>query len=269
MQAPDRDELRQAKLLLENPGLAAKIASVIGSPVEKGFDMLPANWQGRIGVLTQDALLYALKGALSTMSHSASTESHPKLHKLFATLSGTASGAFGLPGLAVDLPLSTLIMLRSIADIARANGESLQSAEVRLACLQVFAMGGAARADDAAESGYFAVRTALARAVSEASGYLARQAVADELPPALVRLITLIAARFQVQVTEKAAAVLVPVAGAIGGGAINLLFIDHFQDMSRGHFTVRRLERKYGEQLVRKEYEALDARVGKAEAQAA
>lgn len=33
------------------------------------------------------------------------------------------------------------------------------------------------------------------------------------------------------------------------------MFIDHFQDMSRGHFTVRRLERIYGAQPVRAAYD--------------
>jgi hypothetical protein len=34
----------------------------------------------------------------------------------------------------------------------------------------------------------------------------------------------------------------------------------HFQDMARGHFTVRRLERHYGPELVRSEYDAIDLR---------
>jgi hypothetical protein len=33
--------------------------------------------------------------------------------------------------------------------------------------------------------------------------------------------------------------------------ARNLLFIDHFQDVARGHFIVRRLERAYGAETVR------------------
>src|SRR3712207_7386206 len=35
----------------------------------------------------------------------------------------------------------------------------------------------------------------------------------------------------------------VPVLGAISGAAVNTLFIDHFQSLAQGHFTVRRLER--------------------------
>lgn len=81
--------------------------------------------------------------------------------------------------------------------------------------------------------------------------------MADEGAPALVRLITLIAARFQLQVSQKTAAQIVPIIGAAGGAVINLLFIDHFQDMSRGHFTVRCLERQYGSEAVRRVYERI------------
>src|SRR5687768_8033725 len=150
-------------------------------------------------------------------------------------MSGAAGGAFGLPALIVELPISTTIMCRSIADIARANGESLDQMAVRVACLEVFALGGSSKSDDGAETGYFAVRAALAQAVSEAAQYLATHTVIEEGAPALVRLIVLIAARFQVQVSEKVAAQSIPIVGAAGGGLINLLFIDHFQDMSRGH----------------------------------
>ena len=108
-----------------------------------------------------------------------------------------------------------------------------------------------------AEGGRRKGRGALARAVTEASEYLAEKAILEEGAPSLLRLIAKIAIRFQIQVSEKAAAMAVPVLGAIGGAGINLLFIDHFQDMSRGHFVVRKLERKYGEALVREAYRSV------------
>jgi len=58
-------------------------------------------------------------------------------------------------------------------------------------------------------------------------------------------------------VSEKAAAQAVPAIGAAGGAIINTLFIDHFQDMARGHFVVRRLERKYGTKIVEETYKAI------------
>jgi hypothetical protein len=70
-------------------------------------------------------------------------------------------------------------------------------------------------------------------------------------------LITRIAARFSVPVYDKFAAQSIPLIGAAAGAAVNLVFINHFQDMARGHFTVRRLERKYGEEIIRSEYERI------------
>ena len=44
-------------------------------------------------------------------------------------------------------------------------------------------------------------------------------------------------------------------ASALGGAAVNYAFIDHFQDVARGHFAIRRLERTYGKDIVRAEYD--------------
>ena len=63
------------------------------------------------------------------------------------------------------------------------------------------------------------------------------------------------ASRFGVMVTQKLAAQAVPVIGALGGAAVNYAFIDHFQEVARAHFVVRRLERRYGKSAVRTAYE--------------
>jgi hypothetical protein len=105
--------------------------------------------------------------------------------------------------------------------------------------------------------GYYSLRALLARSVSEAAQYIAKKGIAEEGAPAIVRLITKIAARFSIPVSEKAAAQSVPVIGAFGGALINTMFIDHFQDISEGHFTVRQLERKYGFEAVKEAYEQL------------
>ena len=60
-----------------------------------------------------------------------------------------------------------------------------------------------------------------------------------------------------VKVTEKAAAQAIPAIVAAGGAIVNTIFIDHFQDMARGHFIVRRLERKYGAEIVEETYKKI------------
>jgi EcsC protein family len=75
-----------------------------------------------------------------------------------------------------------------------------------------------------------------------------------------VRLIAQIASRFGVVVTQKLVAQAVPLIGALGGAAVNYAFIDHFQEVARAHFVVRRLERRYGKDAVRAAYERLSGR---------
>ncbi len=255
----DLEDLRTAKQLLENPGLAAKISSFVGTPIEKGFALLPKQWNTVVNDATRKAIETALKVALWTLDKGEAKSGSPSnwWHKLAAGASGAAGGALGLAALSVELPVSTTIMLRSIADIARSEGENLKLADTQLECLQVLALGGSSKDDDGAEIGYFAARTAMAKAVSEAAAHFAAQGVTQHSAPAIVRLITIVASRFSIVVSEKAAAQAVPIVGAIGGAVINTLFIDHFQDMARGHFIVRRLERLHGAEAVQLAYQAL------------
>lgn len=247
-------ELKRAKALLENPGLAARLSALLGSPIERGMAMLPQRFQTTVHKASEAAMMKALDVAVKSIGVNDGAPSKDRLHKIAAATSGAVGGAFGLLALSVELPISTTIMLRSIADIAKSEGENVQHIETRLACLTVFALGGKSAKDDATESGYFAARMAMASAVSEAAKYLAEKGMSKAGAPALVRLTSLIASRFGVVVSEKAAAQAIPIIGAASGALINTLFIEHFQNMARGHFIVRRLEKIHGVEPVRVAY---------------
>ena len=195
----ERRELFRAKVLLENPSLTARLANVLGGPIERGLKMLPVDWSATVHKATRAALLAALTTAVSTLGPARRRTSADKFHKLLVGASGGIGGLFGLASLPVELPVSTTIMLRSIADIARSEGHDIRALHVRLSCLEVFALGGRTTADDAAESSYWAVRAALAKALSEAAAYLAEKGVIEKSAPAVVRLIGTIASRFGVR----------------------------------------------------------------------
>jgi hypothetical protein len=258
MTPEDMNRLKLAMDLLENPGLAAKLIHVIGVPFEKAFDYLPEKWMDTVQTITRKSLHHALDVAVKTIDpREKKTTSSDALHRLLAAASGGIGGAFGLPALAIELPVTTVVMFRSIADIARSEGENLRLIEARLACLEVFALGGSSEKDNAAENGYYAVRAVLARQISEAAEYLVKGGAVREGSPALVRFIAAIASRFEITVSQKTAASAVPVIGAAGGALINTVFINHFQNMARGHFIIRSLERKYGEEYVKIGYEKM------------
>lgn len=258
MTEKDRSALREAKHILENPGLAAKITNALGVPVERTLALLPDTWAVSVSRATHSAITTALHIAVGSLKNSLGGRPHNRLHKAIVVATGAGGGAFGLPALAIELPISTTVMLRSIAAIARNQGEDLADIHARLACLEVFALGGRT-GGDASEAGYYAARSAFGKVVVDAARYIGERGLAKEGAPPVVRLIMYVAERFGIQVSEKLATQAVPVIGAAGGALINYIFIDHFQDMAKGHFTVRRLERIYGEETVRMEFDAIQS----------
>ncbi|MGB3590230.1 MAG: EcsC family protein [Nonlabens sp.] len=250
----EEQELIEAIILLENPGLAAKITTFVGTPIEKGISLLPEGFRNKIMDVTHSALLKATEAAMMTIKDRSKQPASNRWHKFGVALSGGIGGFFGLGAIAVELPISTTMMLRSIADIARAEGENLNDNETKLACLQVFAMGGNTADDDKVDSGYLAVRTALAQSIKNIGQAATSKLISDETAPLVLKIITKVAERFSIQVTEKAAAQAIPAIGAAGGAIVNTLFIDHYQDMAQGHFTIRRLERKHGKELIQARY---------------
>ncbi|HEX9658018.1 MAG TPA: EcsC family protein [Bacteroidota bacterium] len=250
-----RDELDRAINALENPGFIARLTNFLGMPLEKAIKGLPERAGDLITNAARGAIEKALGLALRTLKEKRGASSANRFHKALVGTSGFAGGMFGLPALAVELPVSTTIMLRSIADIAQSEGEELSAIETKLACIEVFALGGNRSSDDAVDTGYYAVRATLARALAEAAQFIAHRGLAQEGAPVIVRIVALIASRFSATVSEKIVAQAVPAIGALGGATINVLFMEHFQQMARGHFIIRRLERIYGAERVKTEYE--------------
>jgi hypothetical protein len=257
MEKKDYNDLRTAVNLLEKPGLSIRLINLLGYPIEGIIKALPRWIRQVMGYMATRAVGTAFYVALSTMDKKRHGRPFRWSHRAMVLASGAVGGFFGLPGLVVELPISTTLMLRSIADIARSEGEDLSPIDTHLACITVFALGGRPKSDDAAETAYYAVRAALARALSEAAEFVAQRGIMEEGAPMVIRVMGNLAFRFGIIVTDKMAAEMVPVLGALGGASINLLFISHFQAVARGHFIVRRLERKYGPESVKREYETL------------
>jgi hypothetical protein len=250
----DFADLQAAVAKLESQSFAMKVASKLGMPVEALLHRLPGPARSAIQVTVDNALEQCLRVAVRAHKAKPSAVIYKRSHTAAAAVTGAVGGFFGLPGLLVELPVTTTVMLHSIVEIARSQGEDLLNPETGLACLEVFALGPEDTHGDAKESAYYATRAALAQVTREAVSYVTQKGMAKESAPALISFLGKIASRFGLEVSEKVAAELVPIAGAVGGLTLNIMFSRHFQSLAEGHFTVRRLERKYGSQAVRQDY---------------
>lgn len=241
---PALAELRAAAAVLEHSSLAVRLAGIVGSSVDSLKQALPGSVQRGLDSAVRRALEAALRTALKLEPGRNPTPLPDTwLHRGLLAASGVAGGALGLPGTLLELPVSTTLLLRQIAAIAHAEGEPLADPAVQAECLKVFAFGGPGQEDDEVETGYFAVRVALAETL--------KGAVGKNLMGFLPGLLSAVAVRFGAPVAVKLSAQAVPVLGAAAGAAVNLAFLEHFRAIASAHFTVRRLERQWGAALVR------------------
>ena len=262
----DWADLQRAVKLLEAPTITARMANLVGAPLEFAVRKLPVSVSSRIHGAVEAALHKSARAALWSMANAPGRGASTRWHKLAAATSGAVGGAFGFTALFLELPVSTTIMMRAVADVARSEGFDLDDPATQQACLEVFALGGKSEKDDASETGYYLARGFTTDVMRHLSAELAGRVVTGrdltlgvapkEAGKLLAKMVEKVAARFGVVVTEKFAAQAVPIVGAAAGAILNTMFTDYYQDMARGHFTVRRLERRYGEAAVRALYQA-------------
>ncbi|OTD25392.1 EcsC family protein [Escherichia coli] len=259
-------DLEKAVKLLEQATITEKMTQMVGKPIDYLMSKLPKGAEAQIYSLVEKALHKAADAALWSLNNEPNREASTKTNKFFAAVSGAVGGTFGFSALAIELPLSTTIMLRSVADIARSEGFDLDKVETKQACLEVFALGGPSENDNAVDTAYYATRSFTAEAMQILSKELSEIATkkvsvnaAMNLTPTqtgkwLATLIEKVATRFGIVITEKTAAQVVPVIGAFAGATLNIMFTDYYQDMARGHFIIKRLEKKYGSEFIKSEY---------------
>lgn len=258
LSAQELADLRWAHARLERPSLATRLCEVIGTPLQQGLRPLPDSMQRGMRRLTEFSVRKALHFAIDSRAHISLGGGNQHVHKMLVTGTGAVGGFFGPLTLLLELPVTTTLILRSIAEIAQCEGEDLNSAQARHACLEVFALGGRSAQDQAADADYYSLRVTLGFHFSGALLHTAKPAIANI--PAGVELVRAIASRFGVVVSDSLAARLIPVAGALSGALLNLVFMQHLQDIARGHFILRRLERAHGIGVVRSEYEKVTQR---------
>lgn len=256
LNSEDLAALNDAMEALEKSYFLNRIINFLGQKFVSVSQHLPEEMRDMASDLARRAVEAGMAAAMSSVQG----EQQPAssfLHNAAVAVTGAVGGLFGLAALPIELPASTVIMLRAIADIARAEGEDMTNPETAFACLEVFALGGRTPEDDHLDGFYFSARIGLTLGLTQGGGLTFAQGLVDMASPKVVAFMAQVANRYGVALSQKMAAQAAPVIGIVGGAGINLLFIHHLEQIAQGNFTVRRLERKYGADIVRNEYDRL------------
>lgn len=251
MDEADRAALRDAyDRLRRSKGVVVRaadlLAGMLGPAAAFGLKRLsvPQILLGKVQKLSEAAFRRAFDVAVLGMGTKADRRRLlPSLGerggKLVAAASGAVTGFAGVAGFLPDVTLNTMLTMRQIAAIAVEEGEDLSTEDARRACLCVFAFDqpGPAAALGSADESEPELRYWTARLIIQARP--------------LTMLLSEIAASYGLRVSQKFALQAAPVIGAAGAAVVNSVFLDHYQNLARAHFTIRRLERRYGTEQVR------------------
>jgi hypothetical protein len=266
--------IQDAVRFFERPGNFTRALSGLGSGVEVALAKLPQTVKSSALKASRKAIEASLKLAVKTIAPSSEvpekfsivevierTRVSRNSHSMAAAFSGGVGGVFGPLALAIELPISTSLIMRSIASTASDYGFDLKDPEVLLECLFVFAIGGPSKKDDGMDSSYISSRVAMASLLRNAASAMmelpAKQlllGVENKSAPAVVRVVAAISEAFGVRVSQKFVAQLAPVVGVVGGAGINLAFANFFGRAAEFHFGIKRLEAMYGSDVVQTIY---------------
>ncbi|OWQ88813.1 hypothetical protein CDN99_15150 [Roseateles aquatilis] len=262
----DAAALKQAVDCLLVESITVKISAAIGSFITRSGKHMPKWAKVKLIGLAHGALKAGLSGAAYTLRDGPGTPASTKSHKVMTAASGAVGGAFGIAGALFEVPVTTTLTLRAIADVARSEGFDINDEQVRVECATILAMGADTPNDDDAFQGYFAARGTFASIATKAAEELAKVAAERSMSAAsrgfngittdqagtwVAQLIIKILDKFGIALSSKVAATAVPLLSAATAATLNVLFTDYYQSIARGHFIVRRLEAKYGEAAVR------------------
>ena len=234
-------ELEAAMAELESgKGVLVRVADLMGGAVGQATRLglrrlgLPSALQDKLRGLSESALARAFDVAILGLrgegASAVPSGARGQIVRGSVIASGAIGGFAGFSGIAPDLGFTTLTIMREIGRIAVEQGEDLSTDDARRACLEVFALRSFHPRADESEIGYFSARLLMRGRP-------------------IVLLMSEVASRYGLAVSQKVATQMVPVAGAICGAALNAAFLAHYQSLARAHFTIRRLERRYGPEV--------------------
>jgi hypothetical protein len=177
-----------------------------------------------------------------------------------ALLGSATTLAEGIPGaqlvipslILTDVTSSMTLLSRHTCRVATAYGYSSKRPE-NLPHL----MAAMAPQTESSDEGYIALKTAVVTSIRESGQFMARSTgmlldrqLLEREAPQMIRLITYVADRLGVVITQKELGVLVPIAGAVLNSSINVAFQQVGHQTAKDYFRRVLLEDRYGEELV-------------------
>lgn len=228
----DLEIIQIAQQYRDASGVLMKFVNFVGGKAENALEALPDGMKDTIEAATAAAMQRCYEAATTVSGSAFVPATGMWANKAFASLTGALGGLGGLPSTLVELPFSVTTIFTAIQKVAAQHGFDPQDPAIKLECISVFGSGGPLNDDDAIEFSYLASRVAVNGTVVQA-------------------LIARYAPKLALVLSQKLAAQMVPVLGAVSGAGLNYTFISYFEEMAQVKFKLLKLAQQHGPERVR------------------
>lgn len=157
MTQDDYNDLAAAKYLLEYAFLVNRLKAVYNMSLEWDMAALPEHVRN----VFPDVSSLCVEKALSHVCRALSGSDCLAYSVLERSMTTNMNGCSGRTIPRFDVLNATMHVLLSSIEIAEFYGESIQSPETRLVCMQVFALGGGSYNDQRPDNAYLSLRVSL------------------------------------------------------------------------------------------------------------
>ena len=202
-------------------GIAVKLFSAVGDGADSLYGALPKPLRGAVESMMARVLRTGLSLAHRSRNGRIGDPGEGANNAVSGAL-GALGGMGGLPTALLEMPVTTLLVMRAVQSISVQYGFDPADEETRKHCLQILAAAGPLSDDDGVDLGFVTTRVTL---------------TGTTLNAMISRLAPRIAAVF----SQRLAARAVPVLGAAAGATINYSFTRYYQEMAHIYFGLRRM----------------------------
>ena len=213
-----------------------------------------------IHVADLESMRYLPMSKLDHIADSFKTSNRLLLGAEGALLGGATTLAEGVPGaqllipslILADVTASMTLLGRQTCLLASVYGFSPKMAENLPHVIAALAPH-----TENSDEGYLAIKAAIVGSIRETSRFMAGTAgvmidrhLLEKEAPQMIRLIASVAERLGIAITQKELGILIPVAGAVLNGSINLAFQKVSHQTAKDYYRRLLLEDRYGDELV-------------------
>lgn len=245
--------LRKTVNILERDAYALRIIDFFGTPLDAPLKLTSSQKQRGLDRVLRKSMDLCMRWTKGTLRVHSPPQARGWLTQMAATSTGFIAGIFGAISIPIEIPLTIILILRSIAEVAERYPIPPDDMDRRLECLFVMSLAGRVKSPEP-RSQYWSVRDAYRPVIIEAGRSIVISSATSSSAQGLLMVLENLMYQLGMALAEGIAARSIPIVGAAAGASMSFIIVSRYRRVAAAHFTLLALEDTYGLKVIREAF---------------